>query len=166
MVDLKKFERLSKTEYGIIRNLIVEEGLVDNSRIEQIIERITIDRFELGKSKLEFARTLDKNQPSACKTIISLCYYAMYHFGRSAIFHTHRNDIDVHEKVAYEIGKIFGDEFEKSLDFWRSVRNEVDYSPFPAFEHPLEELALKAISSATSLLSEVKDYLAKRGVKI
>ena len=72
----------------------------------------------------------------------------------------------MHEKVAYEIGKIFGEELEKSLDFWRAVRNEVDYSPYPALEHPLKELALKAISSATSCLSEVENYLAKRGVKL
>ena len=49
--DLKKFEKLSKTEYGAIRNLIVEEGLVDNSQVEQIIEQVTKDRFNLGKAK-------------------------------------------------------------------------------------------------------------------
>ena len=72
----------------------------------------------------------------------------------------------MHEKVASEIGKVVGEHIEESLDFWRAVRNEVDYSPYPALEYPLEELALKAISSATSFLSEVKDYLARRGVKI
>jgi len=41
MVDFKKFEKLSKTEYGIIRHLIVEEGLVNNSQIEPIIEQVT-----------------------------------------------------------------------------------------------------------------------------
>ena len=53
MVNFKKFERLSKTEYaksnarlrlsGVLRNLVVEEGLVDNSKVEQIIEQITKD---------------------------------------------------------------------------------------------------------------------------
>jgi hypothetical protein len=43
MTDIKKFERLSKTEYGVLRNLVVEEGLVDNSKIEQIIEQVTKD---------------------------------------------------------------------------------------------------------------------------
>jgi CMP-2-keto-3-deoxyoctulosonic acid synthetase len=166
MMDFKKFEKLSQTEYGTIRNLIVEEGLVANSQIEQIIEQVTKDRFNLGKSKADFARTLDENEPEACKVIITLCYYAMYHSCRAAIFHTHRNDVDVHEKVASEIGKIVGEHLEKSLDFWRAVRNEVDYSPYPALEHPLKELALKAISSATFCLAEVENYLAKRGVKI
>jgi len=36
MMDFKKFEKLSQTEYGVIRNLMVEEGLVANSQIEQI----------------------------------------------------------------------------------------------------------------------------------
>ena len=63
MIAFKKFERLSKTEYGVIRNLIVEEGLVDNSQIEQIIEQVTKDRLNLGKAKVEFARTLDENEP-------------------------------------------------------------------------------------------------------
>ena len=166
MIDFKKFERLSQTEYGVIRNLIVEEGLVENSQIEQIIEQVTKDRFNLGKAKADFAHTLDPNDPEACKVIIALCYYAMYHSCRAAVFHTHRNDVDVHEKVAYEIGRIVGEDFEKSLDLWRVVRNEVDYSPYPALEHPLKELALKAISSATSCLSEVESYLEKRGVKI
>jgi len=166
MIDLKKFERLSKTEYGVIRNLVIEESLVDNSEIECIIEQVTKDRLNLGKAKASFARTLDENDPEACKVIITLCYYAMYQFCRAAVFHTHRNDVDVHEKVASEIGKIVGEHLEKSLDFWRVVRNEVDYSPYPALEHPLKELALKAISSATSCLSEVENYLAKRGVKL
>ena len=78
MTDIKKFERLSKTEYGIIRNLVIEEGLVDNSEIECIIEQVTKDRFHLGKAKIEFARKLDVNDPEACKVIIALCYYAMY----------------------------------------------------------------------------------------
>ena len=116
MIDFKKFERLSKTEYGIIRDLLVEEGLVDNSQIEQIVERVTKDRFNLGKAKIEFARKLDVNDPEACidlffrmavlakkykKVIIALCYaeglqrygtaYAMYQACRAAVFHTHRN---------------------------------------------------------------------------
>ena len=70
------------------------------------------------------------------------------------------------EKVAHEIGKIFGEYLEKSLDYWRSVRNEVDYSPYLTLDSPLKELALDAISSATSCLSEVENYLKNRGVKL
>jgi len=166
MINFKKFERLSNTEYGVIRNLIVEEGLVENLKIEQIIEQVTKDRFNLGKAKADFAHTLDPNDPEACKVIIALCYYAMYHSCRAAVFHTHRNDLDSHEKVAYEIRNLIGEHIGKSLDFWRGLRNEVDYSPYPALEHPLEELALKAISSTTSCLSEIEIYLSRRGVKL
>jgi len=166
MIDFKKFERLSKVQYGIIRELIVEEGLVENREIEKIIERITKDRFELGKSKLEFAHALNQNQSTACKTIIALCYYAMYHACRAAIFHTHRNDVDSHEKVAYEIRNIIGEELGKSLDFWRDMRNEVDYSPYPVLDKPLKELASDAISSATSCLVEIESYLSKRSFKL
>lgn len=166
MINFKKFEKLSQTEYGTIRNLIIEEGLVANSQIEQIIEQVTKDRFNLGKAKAEFARTLDANEPEACKVIIALCYYAMYQSCRAAIFHTHRNDVDSHEKVAYEIRNIIGEHLGKSLDFWRDMRNEVDYSPYPTLDLPLKESALKAISSAKSCLAEIEDYLSKRGVKL
>ncbi|MBM3240628.1 hypothetical protein FJZ31_30460 [Candidatus Poribacteria bacterium] len=166
MIDLKKFEKLSKTEYGIIRNLIVEEGLVENFQIEQIIEQVTKDRFNLGKTKIEFARKLDLNDIEACKVIIALCYYAMYQSSRAAVFNTHRNDVDSHEKVAYEIRNIIGEHLGKSLDFWRVIRNEVDYSPYPTLDLPLKELALKAISSATSCLAGIENYLSKRGVKL
>jgi uncharacterized protein (UPF0332 family) len=164
MINCKKFERLSNAEYGVIRNLIVEEGLVENSKIEQIIEQVTKDRFNLGKAKADFAHTLDPNDPEACKVIIALCYYAMYHSCRAAIFHTHRNDLDSHEKVAVEVGKIIGKPLEKSLNFWRITRNEVDYSPYPALDGSIKELASKAINSATSCLSEIENYLKKRGV--
>ena len=187
MIDFKKFEKLSKTEYaksnarlrlsGIIRNLIVGEGLVANSQIEQIIEQVTKDRFNLGKAKAEFACTLDENEPEACKVIITLCYYVrfaqrllreppMYQSCRAAIFHTHRNDVDSHEKVASESRNIIGEHLGKSLDFWRDMRNEVDYSPYPTLDRPLKESALKAISSAKSCLAEIEDYLSKRGVKL
>ena len=166
MVDFKKFEKLSKTEYGVLRNLVVEEGLVDNSEIEQIIEQVTKDRFYLGKAKAEFARTLDMNKSEACKVIITLCYYAMYQSCRASVFHTHRNDVDSHEKVASEIGKIIGAPLEKSLNFWRNTRNEVDYSPYPSLDRPLKELALNAVSSAISCLSDIENYLRKRGVRL
>jgi hypothetical protein len=166
MIDFKKFEKLSQTEYGIIRNLIVEEGLVENSQVEQIIEQVTKDRFNLGKAKAEFARELDENNPEACKAIIAMCYYAMYQSCRAAVFHTHRNDLDSHEKVAYEIRNIIGEHLGKSLDFWRDMRNEVDYSPYPALDYPLKESALKAISSAKSCLTEIETYLRRRGVKL
>ena len=166
MIDFKKFEKLSQTEYRTIRNLIVEEGLVGNSHIEQIIEQVTKDRFNLGKAKAEFARTLNENEPEACKVIITLCYYAMYQSCRAAVFHTHRNDVDSHEKVAYEIRNIIGEHLGKSLDFWRNTRNEVDYSPYPALDSSLKDLVLKAISSAASCLDEIDNYLSKRGVKL
>jgi CMP-2-keto-3-deoxyoctulosonic acid synthetase len=166
VTNLKKFEKLSQTNYGIIRNLIVEEGLVANSQIEQIIEQVTIDRFNLGKAKVDFARTLDRNNPEACKVIITLCYYAMYQSCRAAVFHVHRNDVDAHDKVAIEIGKLIGDFLEKALTFWRNTRNEVDYSPYPVFPDPLEQLASKAVDATTSCLAEIENFLKKRGVKL
>ena len=140
--------------------------MVANSQIEQIIEQVTKDRFNLGKAKVEFARTLDENEPEACKVIITLCYYAMYQACRAAVFHTHRNDVDSHEKVASEVGRIIGTPLEKSLNFWRNTRNKVDYSPYPTLNSPLKELALNAVSSATSCLSDVENYLKKRGVRL
>jgi hypothetical protein len=166
MADLKKFEKLSQTEYGVIRNLIVSEGLVANSQIEQIIEQVTVDRFNLGKAKAEFSRTLDQNNPEACKVIITLCYYAMYQSCRAAVFHLHRNDIDSHEKVAFEIGQIVGDAMKNAVDLWRRVRNEIDYSPYPNLDSPLKDVASKAIDAATSCLSEIEELLKKRGVKL
>jgi hypothetical protein len=166
MIDFKKFERLSKTDYGIIRRLVVEEGLIDNLKIEQIIEQVTKDRFNLGKAKAQFAQTLDENEPEACKVIIALCYYAMYQSCRAAIFHTHRDDMDSHEKVASEIGRIIGTPLEETLNFWRNTRNEVDYSPYPKLDRSLKELALNAVSSATSCLSDIENYLKRRGVRL
>ena len=166
MMDFKKFEKLSKTEYGVLRYLAVDEGLVDNSEIEQIIEKVTKDRFNLGKAKMEFAHTLDLNELEACKVIITLCYYAMYQSCRAAVFHTHRNDVDSHEKVASEIGKIIGKPLEDSLNCWRNTRNEVDYSPYPSLDRPLKELALNAISSSASCLTDIENYFRKRGVRL
>ena len=92
------------------------------------IEQVTKDRFHLGKAKIEFARKLDVNDPEACidlffrmavlakkykKVIIALYYYAIYQACRAAVFHTYRNDVDMHEKVASEIGKIDGEHIDK-----------------------------------------------------
>lgn len=42
----------------------------------------------------------------------------------------------------------------------------MDYSPYPALEGDLRELALRAISEATSYLSEIEGYLRGRGVEV
>ena len=166
MINLKKFENLSKIEYATIRNLIIDENMIENSHIEQIIEQITKDRFNLGKAKFEFAQKLDINDPEACKVVIALCYYAMYHVCRAAIFHTHRSDFNGHEKVAQEIGNIIRKDLEESLDDWRDIRNEIDYSPYPNLQHSLKDLAIEAISFTVSCLNEIENYIKKRGVEL
>ena len=64
---------------------------------------------------------------------------------------------------SYPQSNRIGKPLEKSLNFWRITRNEVDYSPHPALDSPLKELASKAIYSAMSCLSEIENYLKKRG---
>lgn len=117
MVDLKKYERLSGAAYRAIRELVVEEGLIDGSEIERIVEQVTKDRFTLGRSKVEFACRPDENDPEACKVIIASCYYGMYQMSRAAVFHTRRSDMDIHEKVASEIGRILRMDAEQALNF-------------------------------------------------
>ena len=100
------------------------------------------------------------------KIIISLNYYAMYQVARAVVFHTFRDDVDNHERLATEFGKILGKDYEDKMIYWRKSRNEVDYSAYPRLDGSLEELSRQSIIEVKNFIKEAENYLNKRGVKL
>ena len=90
----------------------------------------------------------------------------MYQAARAAVFHTLREDIDHHERLATHLGSIFGKDDEDKITFWRRVRNEVDYSPYPKLDRPLAELLKQSILETGYFIDKMVDYLRKRGVRL
>lgn len=50
--------------------------------------------------------------------------------------------------------------------FWRSMRNQVDYYPYPQLTSSLEQLSENSISDAEDFLKVCINYLKNRGVTL
>ncbi|MFQ6121344.1 MAG: hypothetical protein ACE5KE_15820 [Methanosarcinales archaeon] len=166
--QLEMFQRLTRSEYAWIVNLVSKQ-LADGAKIEKIINQITIDRIKMAKEKFEFSKKiLDALESTEInqKIIVTLNYYAMYQVARAVVFHTHRSDVDNHEKLSYKLGIIFGKEYEELLTHWRELRNEFDYSPYPKIDMPLNEIVEQSIIDTEKLITESVEYIKNRGVKL
>lgn len=52
------------------------------------------------------------------------------------------------------------------ISFWRKIRNELDYSPYPEIEGSLKDLLLKSIRNTENFLNICTEYLQNRGVDL
>ena len=92
----RKISRLSSRLYGDIRTICGTEGLTQ-SRLENLIQVVTLDRIKLAISFYDCAKKLDAQsdkQDGDYRSIISRGYYCHYHFARAAIFFITRDDIE------------------------------------------------------------------------
>ena len=92
----RKISRLSSRLYGDIRTICGTEGLTQ-SRLEKLIQVVTLDRIKLAFSLYACAKKLDTQsdkQDGDYRSTISRCYYCHYHLARAAIFFITRDDID------------------------------------------------------------------------
>ena len=97
----RKISRLSSRLYGDIRTICGTEGLTQ-SRLEKLIQVVTLDRIKLAFSLYACAKKLDAQSDKKdgdYRSIISRCYYCHYHFARAAIFSITRDDIDDHKEL-------------------------------------------------------------------
>ena len=162
---LWRFQRLKGSEYGLIKDLM-DEGVADGAKIHRIIEQVVVDRVRMAKKRFDFVQSMPLDTETTQKIALSLNYYAMYQAARATVFHTFREDIDHHERLATQIGNIFGKEDEDRITFWRRARNQVDYSPYPKLGRPLAELSKQSILETVHFIDKVVDYLRKRGVQL
>ena len=162
---LWRFQSLKSSEYGLLRDLM-DKGVADGPKIHRIIEQVVVDRLTMAKERLDFVRSIPLDTEIRQKIALSLNYSAMYQAARAAGFHTSREDVDHHERLATHIGSIFGKDDEDRITFWRRVRNEVDYAPYPRLDKPLAELSKQSILETGYFIDKMVDYLRKRGVQL
>lgn len=162
---LWRFQRLKSSEYGLIRDLM-DKGVADGPKIHRIIEQVGVDRLTMARKRFDFVQSIPLDTEITQKIALSLNYYAMYQAARTAVFHPLREDVDHHERLATHIGSIFGKDDEDRITFWRKVRNEVDYSPYPKLDRPLAKLSKESILETGYFIDKVIDYLRKRGIQL
>ncbi|MBD3183129.1 HEPN domain-containing protein [Candidatus Poribacteria bacterium] len=143
---MRRISRISSRLYGDLRYICRGEGLTQE-RLESYIREVTIDRIKLAFSLYTCAISLDEHKDKKdgdYRSIISRCYYCHYHLARAMIFWISRDDIDKHEKLPKNLGKILSTEYAEFIDKlerFRGIRNEVEYSPYPEVDRSLREIS-------------------------
>jgi len=167
----RKISRLSSSLYGDIRTICGTEGLTQN-KLEQLIQTVTLDRIKLAFSLYACAKKLDANddkQNGDYRSIISRCYYCHYHLARAVIFEITRDDIDEHEKLPRNLGKVLPSkyiEFIKKLEQYRGIRNEVEYSPYPEIDKSLKETASEILQETKRSIELIISCFNERGIEV
>jgi len=161
---LRQFERKTATAFGLLHTVVGAATPLDSAKLLDIVNELTLDRFNLAKEFLSQAQAQDLVTISGQKIAISRSYYAMYQSARTVIFHYERADIEGHEKVAKQLPSTLHNRahWSSRLTEWRDKRNEVDYSPYP--EGNLHVIAQQAIVEARDFLDICAQFLRTRGV--
>ncbi|MBI1924582.1 hypothetical protein HYR99_10055 [Candidatus Poribacteria bacterium] len=163
---LQIFQKLSSGTYNVLRAF---ENWADEQTLEQVVEQVTADRYRLAEKHYEFAHTaFAQIDTDGCHlSVISRSYYAMFHGGRCAVYHTARHDMDDHKTRPTHVGTILGTVYQDLLVKWRELRNAVDYSPYPDLKGmALKDAAAQALTEARPFLDAVHVYLTQRGVSV
>ena len=161
----------SRELYGDIRTICGTEGLTQ-SRLEEFIQVVTLDRIQLAISLYDCAKKLDAHkdkQDGDYRSIISRCYYCHYHLARATIFWITRDDIDDHEKLPKSLGKVLPPEyaeFIKKLEQYRGIRNEVEYSPYPEIDKSLKETASEILQETKHSIELIVRCFSERGLEV
>ena len=167
----RKISRLSSRLYGDIRTICGTEGLTQ-SRLEELIHVVTLDRIKLAFSLYACAKRLDvqpDKQDGDYRSIISRCYYCHYHLARAAVFWIVRDDIDDHKELPKSLGKALPSEyaeFIKKLEQYRGIRNEVEYSPYPEIDKSLEETAKEILQETKRSIELIVRCFTERGLEV
>jgi len=157
---LDNLQRLTPSQ-GVLLYRLVDLGYLTQAQVEELIDRLTDDRFAKAMDYLSFAQQLDSGATLNQPHIISCCYYAMYHAARALVLHVRRADLDDHERLPVALSQVLGTDYGDILAQWREMRNRVDYSPYMPVD--LARQATTALSDATTLLTACRNELRNRG---
>jgi len=97
---LRQFERKTATAFGLLRTVVDVAAPLDAAKLQNIVNELTLDRFNLAKEFLSQAQKQDLSTISGQKIAISRSYYSMYHSARTIIFHYERADIEGHDEIS------------------------------------------------------------------
>jgi len=161
---LRQFERKTATAFGLLQTAVDAAAPLDAAKLQDIVNELTLDRFNLAKEFLSQAQAQDLSTISGQKIAISRSYYAMYHSARTVIFHYERADVEKHEEIAKQLPSTLPNRAHWGfrLNEWRERRNQVDYSPYP--KDNLHVIAQQALVEAENFLDTCAQFLRKRGV--
>ncbi|MBI1928851.1 hypothetical protein HYR99_31980 [Candidatus Poribacteria bacterium] len=163
----RAFSNLSSKEYGQIR-LFCQSQSIELRLLENLIETVVRDRWELALSLARCARSLSVEVEDNLGTIISRSYYACYHGARALVFFVTKSDIDDHKKLVPPLRGFLESTHTNAadlLDKWRDRRNEVDYSPYPFIDN-LKTAAEESLIETTVFSDILRQEFRKRGLTL
>lgn len=161
---LRQFERKTGAVFGLLQTVVDAVTPLNPTKLRDLANELTVDRFNLAKGFLSQAQAQDLSTKNGQKVVISRSYYAMYHAGRTVIFHYERADVDVHENIPKRLPSNLPNRshWTNRLVEWRKRRNQADYSPYP--EGDLHVLAKQILLEAETFLDLCASFLKGRGV--
>ncbi|WP_222434217.1 HEPN domain-containing protein [Stenotrophomonas maltophilia] len=133
--------------------------------IAELQKKAATDRIALSQQFLTDARRLKKSGIPTNRTIVSRCYYAMYHAMRSATYIDHGgDDHEQHTTLPSKLPKDFPDRnrWSNILKNARFERNRADYDPYPRRDADFKEAADKLLEEASELVKQARMYVATK----
>lgn len=160
---LRKFEKITGNQVGFLREIAEATAPLDETKLDEIVHKLTADRFALAQEIFATAKLLDINSPGGQRAAISRSYYAMYQASRAIVFHYERSDIDNHHALPQRLPDKLPNSkhWADRLVDWRKKRDEVDYSPYP--RGALDVMAAEALREAEDFLNLCGQFLIERG---
>lgn len=161
----RHLQRASGAAVNLLCQVVKETQSIDESSLAELLNEFVSERMRLAKEFWSTAKRLKPETPADHIAIIGRAYYAMYHAARAVVFAHKRTDVDKHEELPGHLPRGgFAKEgyWQDRLGYWRTVRNDLDYSPWPNQEVGVESLAKQVLKEAHLFILECEVYLKGR----
>lgn len=134
--------------------------------IDALVKDTVRARLRLAEEMQRQGHLIVGLHPPIYRLIVNRFYYALYHAVRSLVFFMHGgDDHQEHKVVPSYIPSDFPNAqyWQNELKDARTLRNEVDYNPFPDTDASWQAAASTMATRADKLIPLVKNYLFQKG---
>lgn len=134
--------------------------------ISDLVQQTVRARLILAEEMRRQGHLVWNLNPPIFRLTVNRFYYALYHATRSLVFYVHGgDDHQEHKVVPAYIPSDFPDfqTWQNNLKDARTLRNEVDYNPYPEADINWQLAATAMATRADALIPLVINYLRTKG---
>jgi len=134
--------------------------------IQELVQQTVRARFDLAEEMRRQGHLVWTLTPPIYRLAVNRFYYALYHATRSLVYYTYGgDDHQEHKVVPIHIPSDFPDSqnWQNNLKDARTLRNEVDYNPYPNTDVNWQSAATTMAGRTDVFVPLVRTYLQTKG---